>query len=156
MMIKYSPGFEKSLRKYNKDLRLKTKKMFAPRRNSLRIPQGKDYPGEKNKEKSFHGAGANSKTNEYLDLAIGACEFILKELALFEDDEKLCFGYIPGEQARVHNANMLGAALLARVYSHTKHPDYYGNEGQSPLFLGLEGRGQRAGVRSKLVESLNR
>lgn len=26
MKIKYSPGFEKSLRKHNKDLRLKTKK----------------------------------------------------------------------------------------------------------------------------------
>jgi len=59
-----------------------------------------------------------------LEMAMGACEFILKHLILFEDDSTLCFGYIPGEQARVHNANMLGAALLARVYSYTKNPVY--------------------------------
>ena len=61
----------------------------------------------------------------YYEIAEGACEFILKELVLFEDDEKLCFGYIPGEQARVHNANMLGATLLARVYSLTGNTHYY-------------------------------
>jgi len=72
-----------------------------------------------------YGDYTDSKTNEYLDLAVGACEFILHELVLFEDDGKLCFGYIPGEQARVHNANMLGAALLARVYSITDNARYY-------------------------------
>jgi len=58
-------------------------------------------------------------------VAQGCCEFILHELVLFEDEKTLCFGYIPGEQARVHNANMLGAALLARVYSHTRNHEYY-------------------------------
>ena len=67
----------------------------------------------------------DSKAREYLGLTIGACEFILNELILFEDEETLCFGYILGEQARVHNANMLGAALLARVYFHTRNQDYY-------------------------------
>lgn len=56
---------------------------------------------------------------ESLDLARGACEFLLEHLLLFEDGETLCFGYIPGEQARVHNANVLGGALLARVYART-------------------------------------
>ena len=69
----------------------------------------------------------DSKKEEYLAMAIGACEFILNELILFEDKDTLCFGYIPGEPARVHNANMLGAALLARVYSHTKNANYYEN-----------------------------
>ena len=73
-----------------------------------------------------HGVWSNNKNEEeYLDLAVGACEFLLHELILFEDENKLCFGYIPGKGVRVHNANMLGAALLARVYSHTKNPDYY-------------------------------
>jgi len=74
-----------------------------------------------------HGAWSNNKKNEeeYLDHAVGACEFILNELVLFEDKNKLCFGYISGEGAIVHNVNMLGAELLARVYSHTKNPDYY-------------------------------
>lgn len=68
--------------------------------------------------------GARSKKDKYLDQAIGACEFILKALVMYEDDSILCFGYIPGEKARVHNANMLGAALLARVYSYTTNQDY--------------------------------
>lgn len=55
-----------------------------------------------------------SETDAFL-VAEGCCDFILDSLILFEDDDKLCFGYIPGEKARVHNANMLGAALLARV-----------------------------------------
>jgi hypothetical protein len=59
-----------------------------------------------------------------LKIAQGCCEFILKELVLFEDANNLCFGYIPGEQARIHNANMLGAELLARVYSINKNQNY--------------------------------
>lgn len=70
-----------------------------------------------------HGAG--SKKDKYLDQAIEACEFILNELVVFEDEDRLCFGYIPGEKSRVHNANMLGAALLARVYSFTGNARYY-------------------------------
>lgn len=61
---------------------------------------------------------------ECLSIAEGSCEFILRNLILFEDDESLCFGYIPGEGARVHNANMLGAALLGRVYSHNGEESY--------------------------------
>lgn len=61
---------------------------------------------------------------EYLSIAEGSCEFILGNLILFEDDETLCFGYIPGEKARVHNANMIGATLLARVYSHIGEEGY--------------------------------
>ncbi len=49
-----------------------------------------------------------------------ACEFMLNHLIQYEDSDTLCFAYIPGEKARVHNANMLGATLLARVYSYTK------------------------------------
>jgi len=56
---------------------------------------------------------------EALSIAEGCCKFILKNLVLFEREEKLCFGYIPGEAARIHNANMLGAALMGRVYSYT-------------------------------------
>lgn len=59
-----------------------------------------------------------------LQLADGACEFILQSLTLHEDENTLCFGYIPGEEARVHNANMLGAALLGRVYAQTGNSKY--------------------------------
>lgn len=68
---------------------------------------------------------SDQKANEYVDLAIGACEFILREMIIFEDKSSLCFAYIPGEEARVHNANMLGAALLSRVYTITKNHSYF-------------------------------
>jgi hypothetical protein len=58
-----------------------------------------------------------------LRIAEDCSKFILQHLVLFEDGERLCFGYIPGEPARIHNANMLGAALLARVYSHSGKPE---------------------------------
>ena len=58
--------------------------------------------------------------DESLAVSRVCCDFILKDLLLFEDKDRLCFGYIPGEGARVQNANMLGAALLARVGARVK------------------------------------
>ena len=66
----------------------------------------------------FEKAGAR----EAFDNARGCCDFILDNLILHDDRESLCFGYIPGEEARVHNVNMLAAALLGRVYSHLEDP----------------------------------
>ncbi len=57
---------------------------------------------------------------EALLLAQKACDFLLSHLLLFENNKSLCLGYIPKEKTRVHNANMLGAALLARVYAQTQ------------------------------------
>ena len=50
--------------------------------------------------------------------------FIEKELKLLEDDNEICFGYIPGEEARVHNANLMGAKLFARLFSISKDEKY--------------------------------
>jgi hypothetical protein len=61
---------------------------------------------------------------EALNIVHGACEFILKHLILFEDKDSLCFGYIPGEKARVHNASMMGAALLGRVFAYRKEEEF--------------------------------
>jgi len=58
------------------------------------------------------------------DMGMEACKFILNHLIQFEDEKHLCFAYIPGEAARVHNASMLGAALLARAYSYSKNSNY--------------------------------
>jgi hypothetical protein len=54
--------------------------------------------------------------DKWLAPARGACSFILEHLTLEPD---FCFGYIPDETTRVHNANMLGCALLGRVFSIT-------------------------------------
>ncbi len=53
-----------------------------------------------------------------LGIAAESCDFLIDRLVLHEDHEQLCFGYIPDETARVHNVNMLAAALLGRVYRH--------------------------------------
>ncbi len=53
----------------------------------------------------------------FLEQAEKVAAFILGELILFEDDQTLCFGYIPGETAVVHNANLLGAGFLSRLYA---------------------------------------
>ncbi len=49
------------------------------------------------------------------DAARGACEFILRALNRFENAAGICFSYTPLDTRYVHNANLLGAALLARV-----------------------------------------
>jgi hypothetical protein len=67
------------------------------------------------------------KTGEekFLQFGKDACKFILENLILSEDDGTLCFRYIPGQNAVVHNAYMLGAALLSRVFLHTDENKYY-------------------------------
>jgi len=61
---------------------------------------------------------------KFLQLGKDACNFILENLVLTENSKKLFFRYIPGENAVVHNAYMLGAALLGRVFSYTKEKKY--------------------------------
>ena len=82
---------------------------------------------KKKKDEITQSKDSNEQTflEDCLKIAQGCCEFILHELVLFEDEMTFCFGYIPGEQVLVHNANMLGASLLARVYSYTKDLKYY-------------------------------
>lgn len=54
-----------------------------------------------------------------------ACRFILRHLVLFDRKSTLGLGYIPGENVVVHNAGMLGAALLGRVFSIAGNEEYY-------------------------------
>src|SRR5579872_931124 len=53
--------------------------------------------------------------DEYLKVAISACEHLLRDIAAIPDGDTICLSYIPGKDARVHNANTLGASLLART-----------------------------------------
>ena len=45
----------------------------------------------------------------------GAAAFIRTELPRVVDETGQCFGYVPGERAVVHNANMLAALVLCEV-----------------------------------------
>ena len=55
---------------------------------------------------------------DYLDTAREACTFIMTGLERRAEGHGVCLSYIPGQYKSVHNANMLGAALLARVATH--------------------------------------
>lgn len=56
----------------------------------------------------------------HLDMAVSAGNFILEGLNITQMDDELCFSYTPLDKGRVHNANLLGAAYLARLYSITR------------------------------------
>ncbi len=69
----------------------------------------------------LHGVEGNGK---WLGYARQIGDFIERELILFESDSEMVFGYIPGKQARVHNVNLMGGRLFARLYSLTGDDRY--------------------------------
>lgn len=62
---------------------------------------------------------------EYLDMAISAGHFILNDLNITSStDDDLCFSYTMYDNGQVHNANLLGAAFLSRLYSITGKKEF--------------------------------
>ncbi len=57
---------------------------------------------------------------EYFDVAESACEHILHDLYATAEGNTKCISYTPTLRSMVHNANVLGGGLLARVYSHNR------------------------------------
>ena len=51
----------------------------------------------------------------YLSMARKGCDFLIKHLLCRPGDDEVCIRYVPESNAQVHNVNLLGAALLARV-----------------------------------------
>jgi polysaccharide biosynthesis protein VpsJ len=68
---------------------------------------------------AFLDAWHATHEQSYLDTAREACDFIVNGLERRADGQGVCISYIPGEFRSVHNANMLGAAVLARLYAVT-------------------------------------
>lgn len=64
------------------------------------------------------------KDEHYLQVAVSACEHVMRDLDLYPDGEGACISYVPKQKSLVHNANTLGGSLLARTYSHTREPKY--------------------------------
>jgi polysaccharide biosynthesis protein VpsJ len=62
--------------------------------------------------------------DQYLQVAVSGCEHILRDLDTYPDGKGQCISYIPTLNSQVHNANTLGASLLARTYSHTRTESY--------------------------------
>jgi len=61
---------------------------------------------------------------KYLQIAKSSCEYIMKEQPYSREKKGLCLSYIPAEMIRIHNANLLGASLLSRVYSKIQDERY--------------------------------
>ncbi|WEU39794.1 MAG: hypothetical protein OdinLCB4_004790 [Candidatus Odinarchaeum yellowstonii] len=66
-----------------------------------------------------------TKEEKYLRIAESVCRFFLNNLRIDNiDDERICFSYTPIDKFHVHNANLMAAALLLRVFSHTENTDF--------------------------------
>jgi len=57
--------------------------------------------------------------DKYLDIAVSAARWV-RTLPRENTTRGICLSYVPDRQSSIHNSNMLGAALLARVASYTK------------------------------------
>lgn len=60
-----------------------------------------------------------SGDEKYKDTAVSSADFLLGDLNRSGTDEEFCFSYTPMDRTQIHNANMLGAALLARLHALT-------------------------------------
>jgi hypothetical protein len=61
-----------------------------------------------------------------LEPAIGAGEFFIRRVPQTEAEPGAYFGYLPGDRTPIHNANMLVAALLARLARVAGRADFAG------------------------------
>ncbi len=70
----------------------------------------------------------HSQDPQYLSMAVSAAEYILNELYWTEDNSLVAgFCYpLPSDRRQTYNANFLAAALLCRVYHHTREEKFLG------------------------------
>jgi len=73
---------------------------------------------------AFLDAYDHFQKDHYLQIAVSACEHIVRDLGTLRDGDGICISYIPIKDTQVHNANTLGASLLARTFSHTGNESY--------------------------------
>jgi rhamnogalacturonyl hydrolase YesR len=73
---------------------------------------------------AFLDAYEHFQKEKYLQIAVSACEHIIRDLDTFVEGDSLCISYIPTANKQVHNANTLAASLLARSFSHTRNESY--------------------------------
>jgi len=73
---------------------------------------------------AFLDAYDHFQEDQYLQIAVSACEHIVRDLGSVRDGDGICINYIPIKETQVHNANTLGGSLLARTYSHTHKESY--------------------------------
>lgn len=74
---------------------------------------------------AFLDAYEKYRNDSYLEMAVSAGQFILKDLNITENSSGICFSYTPFDRGQVHNANLLGAAFLARLHSITNDRELF-------------------------------
>jgi hypothetical protein len=60
-------------------------------------------------------ANEKSQKSQWLDAAVSTADFILNRLFWRDRGSISCFSYTPLGRSEIHNANLLGAALLCRI-----------------------------------------
>jgi len=60
----------------------------------------------------------------YLEIAESVGQFIINDIPRIRSKKGFCFSYIPQEMVAVHNANLLGARLLAELWKETGRDTY--------------------------------
>jgi len=68
---------------------------------------------------AFLEAYEQTRDHRFLDVARGICLWILK-LPREQTATGACLSYFPFDQTSIHNSNMLGAAMLASTWQHTR------------------------------------
>jgi hypothetical protein len=73
---------------------------------------------------AFLDAYEHFQNKDYLRVAVSSCEHIVHDLGRLVKGDSHCISYFPTMDHQVHNANTLGASLLARTYSYTQSEPY--------------------------------
>jgi hypothetical protein len=73
---------------------------------------------------AFLDAYEQFRDERYLETAISACRHIELDLGAYSEGDALCIHYFPTSTHQVHNANTLGASLLARTTSYIQNEQW--------------------------------
>lgn len=73
---------------------------------------------------AFLDAYEHFRDESYLKVADSACLHIERDLRAYQEGDTLCIHYFPTSTHQVHNANTLGASLLARTSSYTQNASH--------------------------------
>jgi hypothetical protein len=71
---------------------------------------------------AFLEAFEQLQDQRFLDVAESACRWVLA-LPREKTPQGNCLSYLAARKSSIHNANMLGAALLARTWKHLRKPE---------------------------------
>ena len=59
-----------------------------------------------------------TKKDQALEMALSIKDFILNDLNRANEGTTICFSYSPLDRTRIHNANLLGASFLIRIFRY--------------------------------------